>query len=167
MDSREQEGKQEHIINYFNMNNIKYIRSKCLVGDYHYTHDTSVAVERKNSPVEIFGNLTKDHTRFRDECIRAKECGIKLVILIECEEVDCLENLHKYQMPTWKSTTFKTDKNGKKVMNHYKGQPVSRANPETMQKVLMTMREKYGIRVLFAKRLEFGKKIIQILDREI
>ncbi|MFI3329138.1 MAG: ERCC4 domain-containing protein [bacterium] len=164
-DTREKTNKKEHILSWFKLKKINVVRSKMFVGDYTYLHNQTICVDSKFSLLEVAQNVTKDHERFKNECIRARDNGIQLVILIECEEVDKLENLHKYKMPTYKSTGFKKV-NGKSVMTHYKGQPMSRMNPETLQKALMTMQDKYGIKVMFAKRLKFGEMIIRILNRE-
>ena len=81
-DSRQQNGKHELKNEYFQKNNIRVLRSKLPFGDYALIDNMSVIVDSKKDMMEIEGNLTKQHTRFRNEIINANDMGIGLVILI-------------------------------------------------------------------------------------
>lgn len=132
-DTREKDGKKNHILSYFEKQGIKVVRNKMFVGDYTLLNNQSVCVDTKKDVLELFFDLTKDHIRFRNECIRAKENDIQLVVLIE--EVLPDGKLVNWKSPVWKSTT----------MSHKKGEPVSKANPVAMRKAMITMQEKYGL----------------------
>ena len=151
-DSREQEGKHKHILKYFADNGIKVVRNKLFVGDYTRLDNQTICVDTKKDVLELFSNLTKDHTRFRNECIRAKENGIHLIILIEEELPN--HNLAEWKSPIWKSTTSK----------HKKGQKVTQANPAVMRKIMLTMQEKYGVEFRFCNKKDTAKIIIDILS---
>jgi ERCC4-type nuclease len=76
VDTREQD--ISHILNYFEQNNIKFVRKKLDVGDY--TLDGSITIERKRVG-ELAGNLTgKDKARFYREFKRSKT---KMIVMVE------------------------------------------------------------------------------------
>jgi len=84
VDTREK--KWDHIRKYFEANGIQYEVKKLDVGDYFSTDQGDVAVDRKQNLQELCGNLSKGNgniIRFTNECRRAKEQGIRLVVLIE------------------------------------------------------------------------------------
>ena len=91
VDSREQNNKE--IIKAFKKNKIDYTVQKIDEGDYsisipEISHTCKAIIERKASLEEISANLCepKDdngYNRFERELIRAKEKGIKIILLIE------------------------------------------------------------------------------------
>lgn len=89
IDSREHEGKNEHVLQYFRDNGIEYINKErygsiaLKVGDYMSDENKNLSIDRKQSMIELVGNICQQHDRFQREMLRAKELGIKLVILIE------------------------------------------------------------------------------------
>ena len=78
-DTREQ--KNQHIINYFKKNNIEYKIQKIDEGDYKFEGNDTICVERKGNINEIMANITQ--ARFKRELERAKQKGVKLIVLIE------------------------------------------------------------------------------------
>lgn len=94
----------------------------------------------------------KQHPRFRDECIRAQENGIKLIILIE-------EDLSLKTLAAWKSPVRKS--------GQFKGQPFTQIKGETLAKAMRTMTDKYGVIFLFCKKSEAGAKIIELLTNNV
>ena len=148
-DSRQQIGKHKAKLEYFKQQGIKVIRSKLYVGDFSRLENQSISIDTKKDIVEIAGNICgSQHTRFREECIKAKDCNIKLIILIE--EPYTLETL-KY----WKSPTYKY---GKK-----KGKPHTHVSGSVLAKAMVTMQEKYGVKFEFTTKEDCGKKIIDLL----
>lgn len=91
IDTREQQNK--HILKVFKKHKIDYSIQKVDEGDYSISipeinHTCKTIIERKASLEEISANLCepKDengHNRFEKELIRAKEKGIKIILLIE------------------------------------------------------------------------------------
>ena len=84
VDSREK--KWDHIRKYFEANGIEFEIKKLDAGDYFSTDQGDIVVDRKQNLQELCGNLSKGNgniIRFTNECRRAKEQGIRLVVLIE------------------------------------------------------------------------------------
>jgi len=97
-DTREQQN--QHVLDYFDKNKIKYKKQKIDEGDYtaiitkreemgiYRDIYFPVAVERKNSIDELAGNLaeetdTRDDIRLVRELQRAKTKGIKIYLIVE------------------------------------------------------------------------------------
>lgn len=89
VDTREK--KNQHILDYFDANNIPYRFEKLDVGDYElhipdYPElglNGSIVVERKGSLSELAGNYTKGRERFKREFDRAKVSGQKVHMVVE------------------------------------------------------------------------------------
>jgi len=164
-DSREVVGKHDEVEKYFLDNDIKILRSKLPFGDYALLTDYTLVVDYKANVMEIAGNLTHEHARFKREILGANENGIGLVVLIVEEEQYTLDNLaEKYAIPRYKSDGWGKDKvTGKKVRTHYKGQPMAQFNVATLVKIMKTMQEKYGVLFMFTTKEKCGKDIIDIL----
>lgn len=162
-DTRQQVGKDQHVLDYFKQQGINVVRSKLYVGDYALLHDMSVSIDRKMNMLEIANCIcnSKEHERFRRELINAQENNIKLYILIEDEYIYNLDGVKYYRCPTYKSSG---SKNG---IFHKKGDKMSQVNFEALGKAMKTMEEKYGCKFCFAKREEFGKKILEIFTNSI
>ena len=152
IDTREQEGKNIHLLDYFNQQGIKTVRSKCVVGDYINIFDQSIAVDRKQNVLELINNVTQDHERFKREVILAQELGIKLIVLVE-------ENFSNvFALKYWKPKIWKYGPN--------KGKPVSQMKGETLMKILLTMQNRYGVEFRFCKKEDTGATIVKILKEE-
>ncbi len=158
VDSREQ--NNNHVLQQFKDLGVKFFTSKLYVGDYTLLHNQSVCVDRKKDLLELAGNIanSKEHERFRNELIRAKDNGIKLYILIEDEYIYNIEGVKFFQIPRYKSNQYK---NG--VIVHKRGEKRSQVNLEALGKAMSTMQEKYGCTFVFSKRENFAKTILNIL----
>lgn len=163
-DSRQQSGKHDLKNEFFAKNNIRVLRSKLPFGDYTLVNNTSVTVDTKKDLLEVEGNLTKQHVRFRNEIINANSFGIGVVILVEEEiQYNNLDDvIARYKIPKWKSTTFEMV-NGKKQLRHRKGQPMGNFNVETIVKAMKTMQQKYAVLFWFTTKEKCGEAIIDIL----
>lgn len=138
------------------LNNLGYktICSKLFVGDYTFLHKQDICVDRKKDLVEVAGNICgKQHERFRNELIRAKENGIKLYVLIEEENIKKVT-----EVELWKSPVYKSGIN--------KGKPHTRVVGTTLMKAMLTMQNKYGVKFLFSTKEKFGENIIKLLRGE-
>ncbi len=137
-DTRNKVGEHENIARYCEANGIIIHRSKLFVGDYQIANKGDVVVDTKQSVMEIAGNLFQEHRRFRDECVRAKEAGIQLVVLIE-------EALPKGRLDLWVP-------------------PMAvKFSPVTLRKVMLTMQDRYGVMFRFCDSLDTGKVMIEYL----
>lgn len=164
VDSRQQAGKHDLKDEYFQKNGIKTLRSKLPFGDYAIIDNMSVIVDTKKDLMEVEGNLTKQHIRFRNEIINANSVGIGIVILIEEEiQYNSLDDVAtRYKIPRWKSTSYQMI-NGKKEVKHRKGQPMGVFNVETIIKAMKTMQQKYAVLFWFTTKEKCGEAIIDIL----
>ena len=142
-DTRNQVGKHTRLNEDLAKLGVKVIRSKLYVGDYARIDNQTVCIDTKKDLLEVANNICgKQHERFRNELIRAKEGEIKLVILVE--EYVNLEN--------WESPRKRN------------GQKISQVKGSTLSKAIKTMEEKYGVRFIFCDKAETAKEIIKILE---
>lgn len=163
-DSRNRLGCHDNKNQYFQENEIRVLRSKLPFGDYTLINNTSVVIDTKKDMLECEMDLTKQHTRFRNEITNANNFGIGVVILIEEEiQYNNLDDvIARYKIPKWKSTTFEMV-NGKKQLRHRKGQPMGNFNVETIVKAMKTMQQKYAVLFWFTTKEKCGEAIIDIL----
>lgn len=163
-DTRQQIGKDQHVLEWFKLEGIEVIRSKLYVGDYTLLHNQTICIDRKKDMLEIANCIcnSKEHQRFKSEIERARDNGILLYILIEDEYIYNIDGVKYYQCPRYKSNQYKV-LNGKKVLTHKKGEKMSQVNFETLGKAMKTMESKYGCKFAFATKKDFGKKVIELL----
>ena len=147
-DTREQ--KNQHVLEQFEALGIGHFTETLSPGDYTLCKDHSVIIDRKQDVLEIASNICgKDHERFKRECIKAQERGIKLIILIEEQ--------HDYNtLCEWKSPVH-----GK--YSKWAGQPMTKIKGLTLAKAMATMQIKYGVSFKFCNKDETGKKILELL----
>ena len=141
-DTRNQQGK--HILLNEDLTKLGHevIRSKLYVGDYSRLDNMQICIDTKKDWIELAGNICgKQHQRFREECKRAREAGIQLVVLVE---EAC--GVEKWTSPV--------RKNGKKICH---------VEPLTLSKAMKTMAEKYGVRFIHCSKVETANMIIKIL----
>lgn len=150
-DTRNQVGKHKNIHDYCRRNGIEIVRQKLDVGDYAFP-DGKVSVDTKFSILELSKDImSSDHRRFRDECIRAQEAGIRLVILIE--EMPPYGKIDLWQIPRWTSSN----------QFHRYGEPMTRVDPKALRKAMLTMWRKYGVEFEFCTRRQSPARVIKIL----
>ena len=82
-DTREKLDKHNNLVVDFEQFCFEVVKTKNVVGDYILASQGNVSIDIKQNMGEITNNIIHDHERFRNECILAQKCGIKLIILIE------------------------------------------------------------------------------------
>lgn len=164
VDTREHTKEWERIKGQFDALGVQYFRSKMYVGDYQSLDSPRLVIDRKKDLQEICGNVCQQHERFKAELLRAKEQGIKLVILCEhgadiksLEDVFFWQNPRKYQI-RWKTV------NGKHVKDVISAKAV---DGNQLYKSLCTIRDRYNVDFVFCRKEETGRKIIEILGGQI
>lgn len=164
VDTREHAKEWERIKGQFDALGVQYFRSKMYVGDYQSLDNPRLVIDRKKDLQEIVGNVCQQHERFKAELLRAKEQGIKLVILCEhgadiksLEDVFFWQNPRKYQI-RWKTV------NGKRVKDVISAKAV---DGNQLYKSLCTIRDRYNVDFVFCRKEETGQKIIDILGGQI
>lgn len=115
------------------------------VGDYMDAENPALSIDRKHDLMELCGNVTQQHERFRRELLRAIKNETKLVILIEHGDgINSLEDVWFWENPRREYSKRAT-------------------NGEQLYKSLITMQERYGVRFEFCDKRHTGHKIIEIL----
>ena len=145
VDSREQ--KYEHVTKYFDSKGIKWVKSKCVVGDYVNLENPMVVIDRKKDLQEVCGNVTQQHDRFVRELELAKDLGYRLIVLVE--EPSCRELV---DVCSWYN--FRRKKNPRAM------------NGRTLYKIMKTMQDKYGFEWKFTTKNKCGETIVKILSEE-
>ena len=143
VDTREKGHKK--ILEYFDKNNIDYITSKLDYGDYKLYKNNNVVIDRKDSLLELSHNLcnTLEHERIKREITRAKEDNCKdFIFLIGESKINSAEDI----------------KNWSSVHTKVKG--------ITLLKIMVTMKQKYGVRFIICKKSDMGKKIVELLNKK-
>lgn len=171
VDSREKARAIKKILSEFDIQGVKYYISKLWTGDYMSLDNPRLIIDRKQNLSEICANICNDHERFRNELIRAKENGIKLIILIEhSNQIKSIDDVEKWSNPRrkkmWIEDKITTDKSGNEywIPAH---EVINKAwSGETLAKVMRTQERKYGCEFMFCDKLHTGKRIIEILGGE-
>lgn len=143
-DTRNKPEKNKHIRLQLEALGYKVERSKLYCGDYSWTTNQSICVDTKKDMNEIESNLIHDHERFRAECIRAKEAGIKLIILIQDPKIKELNDVFSWY-------------------NVRKNWSPKATNGRTLAKIMYSMSREYGVTFHFCKKDEVGKRIVELL----
>lgn len=141
VDTREKGNKK--ILEYFDKVGQDYIISKLDAGDYMIHKDYSTIIDKKDGLLELAGNLcnTPEHERIKREIARAKELGCEnFIFLIQDNKIKTVEDIKN-----WHS----------KYMPRVKG--------ETLLKIMITMKNKYGVRFMVCEKKKMGEKIIELL----
>lgn len=149
IDTREKPKAIEKIIDYFQQNEIKYIRSKLYYGDYRIMESPLLVVDRKQNIAELAKNCTTDHKRFRAELERCKDVGGQLVILVEQNVYSDRGNKVRVKeisdLMLWSS-------------------PHTQIRGEQVFRVLASWCARFPVRVEFCEKRCTGKRIVEILS---
>jgi hypothetical protein len=143
-DTRNKPEKNAHIREQLEALGYEVKRTKIYCGDYTFPTNQSVCIDTKQDLQEVVGNVIQQHDRFREECIRAKEAGIQLVILIAEPKVTCLADVFGWWNPRLRYSKKAT-------------------TGRQLGKILYSMREKYGVQFEFCTKDKLGERIIELL----
>lgn len=144
-DTRNKPEKNQHVREQLESLGYRVERSKIYCGDYTWATDQHVCIDTKQDLQEVVGNVTQQHERFRNECERAKEAGIQLIVLITEPKVTCLADVFSWWNPRLRYSKKAT-----------KGRQLA--------KILYSMEERYGVKFQFCKKDEIGKRIVELLE---
>lgn len=175
IDSREKARAITKIVAEFDRQGVKHYISKLWAGDYMSLDNPRLIIDRKQNLTEICSNVTNNHDRFRNELIRAKNTGIKLIILIEhSNQIKSIEDVARWHNPRdkeikiWFDDRCMTDKKGEEYWEiaHYEISRTKAVTGETLANIMRTQERKYGCEFHFCDKLHTGKKIIELLGGE-
>ena len=141
VDTREKGHKK--ILEYFDKAGQDYIISKLDAGDYMLYKRADTIIDKKDGLLELSHNLcnTLEHERIKREIARAHELGCKnFVFLIQDSKIKSVEDIKN-----WSS-------------------PHTRVKGEVLLKIMLTMKDRYGVRFIICPRKDMGKKIIELLE---
>ncbi len=163
IDSREKKKELVRIQGQLRDLGVDFFVSKLYVGDYMSLDNPRLVIDRKKDLLEVAGNITQQHERFRAELIRAKEHDIKLIVLIEHgDDIQSLEDVYFWQSPRTKPSRW-IMRDGKPVKIPEKGGGVT---GEQLFKSMNTMRERYGVSFRFCNKEQTGAMIVKLLGGE-
>lgn len=146
IDSREKAHAIERILDQFRQAGVGYYISKHYCGDYMSLDAPRLSIDRKQNLSEVCSNLCQQHERFRAECVRAQEAGIRLIFLVEHGRgIESLEDVASWQNPRRKKSPKAT-------------------NGAQLAKAMQTMAERYGIEWRFCDPKVTGFEIVRLLD---
>jgi hypothetical protein len=145
IDTREKPQAIGKILKQFEEAEIKTIRSKLFVGDYQSLDNGRLVIDRKQNLQELCGNVCQQHERFVNELYRAKEHGIKIIILCEhSPSIKCLEDVQGWVNPRLRTSP-------------------KALTGEKLYKILSTLAQRYNVDFEFCGKHETGKRIIELL----
>ena len=147
------------------------VRSKMYVGDIALLHDQSVCIDLKGLGMqEVYSNLVQSHERFRNECIRAQEADIKLIILIEEKGIQSLSDVREWKNPRLYRYQQQKDYNDWLVSH---GKEPKWKLPKTppvpsyrLGGMMDAMQLKYGVQFSFCDPKDVGQTVYQILTQK-
>lgn len=141
IDTRDKEHAIRGIVAYFDRHGIEWERRKLDTGDYMLDGRPELVIDRKQSLSELAHNLlSADRARFYREIRRAREQGIRLIIL--CEEGISVRTLADVQK--WKP------KYGK-------------VTGKALAGAIYKLEIGYGVPVVFCGKRSTGKRIVELL----
>lgn len=149
IDTREHKFELARIQRQIEQCGVKTINSKLYVGDYQSLDNPRLVIDRKQDLQEICGNICQQHERFQKELARARDAGIKIIILCEHgDDITCLEDVFFWDNPRRKQSPKAT-------------------SGETLYKALCTIRDRYEVQFEFCEKRQTGKRIIELLGGDV
>lgn len=159
-DTREHTKELERIQHQFDRLGVDYFNLKLSVGDYMDINNPKISIDRKKDLLELCGNVTQQHDRFRRELIRAQKEGIKLIILCEHgKDIKSLTDVYFWHNPRLDKYEW-VIKDGKpcKVRKYPRA-----TTGEHLYKSLCTIRDKYNVDIYFCDKKDTGYMIFKLL----
>lgn len=146
VDTREKPHAFKKILAQFERSGVEVVRQKLDVGDYMTDPDGKISIDRKQNLSELVSNFCQQHARFRRECERAQENGVKLIFLIEHGgKIKSLEDVLHWRNPRLSVS------------------PYAVSGPR-LARMMQTYQNKYGVQWRFCTKQTTGKRIIEILS---
>lgn len=149
IDTREKSRAIKQIVSYFDETGIQHYTSKLYVGDYMSLDNPRVVIDRKQNLQEICGNVCQQHERFTNELKRARENGIKIIIL--CEHGSNIKTLADVQR--WVNPRLRTSPKA--------------VSGKQLFKILFTIGQRYDVDFVFCDKRMTGYMIAKILGGAI
>ena len=167
IDTRQQSGK--HVIKdeWWASHGVSTVRCKLDFGDY-MTDDSNISVDTKRSISEIAQNINgRNHDRFKRECVRARDAGYRLIILVENR--DCVRTLQ--DVKKWTNDHCRVcgerrmkrcdpgDAAGKCIKHNTR----KLIQGQRLAKAMQTMSDRYGVQFMFCDPRDSARIICDLL----
>ena len=148
-DSRQQKGKHEIKHKAFADMGINLLTNILPFGDYAYPPKVSVDTKRNMEEIaQNIGGAVAEHNRFKNECIRARNAGCQLIILVENRDgITSIDEVHLWINPDLV----------------YRPKAITGGR---LEKAMKTMSERYGVRFEFCTPEDSAKRIVELLNGE-
>lgn len=167
-DTRQQAGKHEVKMRWWEEHGVPTMRTTLPFGDYA-RDGSNVCIDTKRSVDEVASNIGREHVRFANECKRAREAGWRLVILIEDgryidrHKLASWTNSHCVKCPR-KFKAYCVPKKPGRCSRHGTRKPMQ--GPQLL-KAMRTMEERYGVFFEFCKKTDAARRICELLGLEV
>lgn len=143
IDTREKEHAIHGITAYFDRHGIEWERRTLKTGDYMIDGNGAVIVDRKQTLSELAHNLlSRDRGRFYREVRRARQEGIKLIILCEHGGIGSVKD----------------------VMNW--NPPYGKVSGKSLAEAIFRLEVAYEVPVFYCSKRSTGKRIIELLTED-
>lgn len=163
IDTREHKKEVVRIEHQFDAMGITHFRSKLYCGDYQSLDNGRLVIDRKKDLLELCGNVTQQHERFRKELIRAADAGIRLIILCEHGRgVEQLTDVYFWENPRLHQMKWIVEDGRPKQVPMY---PKATTGPALFA-ALQTIQRKYNVEFRFCKPANTGEMIVRLLGGE-
>lgn len=162
IDTREHASERKRIEKQFQSAGVEFFYSKLYCGDYMSLDNPRLVIDRKKDLLELCGNVTQQHERFRAELIRARDAGIRLIVLCEQgEDIKTLTDVYFWENPRLRIMELKMVDGRPARVQKYPNATTGRA----LYRSLITIRDRYGVQFEFCSKTETGYRIVGLLDR--
>ena len=160
IDTREHKAEAERIERQFDAMGVAHFRSKLYCGDYQSLDNGRLVIDRKKDLLELCGNVTQQHERFRKELIRAQEAGIRIIVLCEHGKgIERISDVYFWENPRLNARKWVTENGRPKQIPAY---PNATSGP-TLFKTLQTISGKYNVKFAFCDPGRTGEVIADLL----
>ena len=160
IDTREHKNEAARIERQFDAMGVSHFRSKLYCGDYQSLDNGRLVIDRKKDLQELCGNVTQQHERFRRELIRARDAGIRLIVLCEHGNgIEQLTDVYFWTNPRMFRMKWVVDGGRPKQVPAY---PKAINGPQLLRS-LQTISEKYGVGFNFCDPSRTGEMIVRLL----
>ena len=160
IDTREHKSEAARIERQFDAMGVEHFRSKLYCGDYQSLDNGRLVIDRKKDLLELCGNVTQQHERFRRELIRAKEAGIRIIILCEHGHgIERLSDVYFWDNPRLHAEKWIVEDGRPRKVPAY---PKATTGAMLFQS-LQTICSKYGVQFEFCDTVHTGETIVRLL----
>ena len=148
VDTREKPRAIVRIMDTFRREGIEVERRALPFGDYLDPDRPGIVIDRKQTLLEVAGNLVQQRARFLREVDRANRAACRLIVLVEhSNRIRKLEDVIKWNNPRLKVSPLAVD--GPRLF-----------------RIMYATANRYGFEWAFCDKVHTGKKIIEILGAD-